>query len=98
MIGAVRQQRAGVLLYLVPSGQLNFVDRIAHLEDGVNRTLNLSGDIPRDVHDGPQVLAVNALIDRILPNAGDLAERNQLARGSRQLEILEILDARAIGL
>jgi hypothetical protein len=61
---------------MIAIGQLDFVDRIAHLKNGVHRTFDLPRYIPRDVHHGPQILAINALIDRSFPDVGDLAKRN----------------------
>src|ERR1017187_56575 len=75
-VSALWQGRAGVLLHVIAVGQLDFVDRIAHLKDGVHRTFYLPCYVPRDVHHGPQVLAVNALINHGVPDAGDLAKRN----------------------
>src|ERR1035437_5695851 len=96
-VGALGHGRALVLLDRVAIGQLDLVDGVAHLHDGVDRAFFSAGHVSSHVHHGLQVLAINAGIDRGLLEVGDLAQRNLSAGRGGQLEVLQVLDSRAIG-
>src|SRR5919109_1553487 len=49
---------AGVLLNAIAIGQLNLVDGVAHLENGVNRTFHDTCNVPGHVDHRPEIFAV----------------------------------------
>ena len=55
-----------VLLHGVTIGQLDLVDGVAHLHDGVDRALFPARNISRNVDDWLQILAIHAGVDRRL--------------------------------
>ena len=96
-VGALGHGRALVLLDRVAIGQLDLVDGVAHLHDGVDRAFFSAGHISGHVDHGLQILAINAGIDRGLLEVGDFLQGDLSAGRGRQFEVLQILDSRAIG-
>ena len=95
-VGALGHGRALVLLDGVAIGQFDFVDRVAHLHDRVDRAFFFACHIAGDVNDRLQILAINAGID-CASVADPVTSCSAIwpPEGVGQLQILEILEFRS---
>ena len=96
-----RSVRSGMVVPLycltrVAIRQLDLVDGVAHLHDGVHRAFFSTRHIAGHIDHWLQILAIDAGIDRGLLQIRHFLQRDLTAGRRRQLEVFEILDRRAI--
>ena len=96
-VGALGHGRALVLLYPVAIGQLDLVDGVAHLHDGVHRAFLSARNISRHINHSLQILAIHAGIDGGLLQIRHFLESDLSSGRSRELEVFKILNAGTIG-
>ena len=96
-VGALGHGRALVLLYPVAIGQLDLVDGVAHLHDGVYRAFFSARNISRHVNYRLQILAVHTGIDGGLLQIRHFLQRDLPTGRSREPEVFKILNAGTIG-
>ena len=81
----------------VSGRELELVEILVHLQDGVDRAFFRAGHVAGDIHHAAQILVIDAVLDGIVFDGDQFAQRHHRAVRARQVNVLKRLLGGAVG-